>query len=219
MRAGNRAFWQRVAKIYGPVMAKSSGPLYAAVCDRIRPQLGRDMEVLELACGTGQLSYPLSRQVRRWEATDFSETMIAEAKRKGPPEGLSFSVQDATALPYGAGRFDAVVIANALHIMPDPERALAEIRRVLKPGGMLFAPTFVHGGPPGARLRVRLMALAGFRTYHTWQAEEFAAYVGGRGFVVLDKTVLRGGLMPLCCLVARMVPEEGSPRQKPKKSV
>ena len=42
--------------------------------------------------------------------------------------------------------FDAAVISNALHIMPEPEKALAEIRRVLKPGGILIAPTFMAVG-------------------------------------------------------------------------
>lgn len=87
------------------------------------------MNVLELACGTGQLSYPLSGRVRLWEATDFSEAMIAEAKKNNTFRRLHFSVQDATALPYAPESFDAVVISNALHIMPHPEKALSEIRR------------------------------------------------------------------------------------------
>ena len=57
---------------------------------------------------------------------------------------ISFSVQDATKLTYNSEEFDVVVIANALHIMPEPNKALAEIHRVLKPNGILFAPTFVY---------------------------------------------------------------------------
>lgn len=53
-----------------------------------------------------------------------------ESAQLAPP----FSVQDATSLPYTSGTFDAVVISNALHIMPEPEKALKEIRRVLKSG-------------------------------------------------------------------------------------
>ena len=90
------------------------------------------MNVLELACGTGQLSFPLSDCTNSWTATDFSENMIKQAKRRGTTEKLSFCVADATALSYENENFDCVVISNALHIMPEPEKAMQEIRRVLK---------------------------------------------------------------------------------------
>lgn len=143
----NKQFWQRWASCYGPLM-QSSEPLYAAIAQQMQPYLTPEMNVLELACGSGQLSFRLSRLVRDWEATDFSPKMIAQAKLKPRGAGLHFSVQDATSLPYADETFDAVLIANALHIMPRPEKALAEIYRVLKPGGQLFAPTFVHGEVP-----------------------------------------------------------------------
>ncbi len=149
MKTDNKAFWQRFAKLYGPVMERSGAKLYRDICQHIRPYLNRDMNVLELACGIGLLSHPLSGQVRLWEGTDFSPAMIAEAKKKNLSARLHFSVQDATALTYALGSFDAVVIANALHIMPDPDKAMTEIRRVLKPEGLLFAPTFVHGEGTG----------------------------------------------------------------------
>ena len=152
----NKQFWQRWASCYGPLM-QSSEPLYAAIAQQMQPHLTPEMNVLELACGSGQLSFRLSRLVRDWEATDFSPKMIAQAKLKPRGTGLHFSVQDATSLPYADETFDAVLIANALHIMPRPEKALAEIYRVLKPGGQLFAPTFVHGEVPRAQLRMLAM--------------------------------------------------------------
>lgn len=202
MEKDNKRFWQRFAKLYGPVMEKSGAKLYRDICERISPYLKREMNVLELACGTGQLSYPLASRVRLWEATDFSPAMITEAKKKNNSSRLHFSVQDATALPYAPGSFDAVVISNALHIMPYPEKALSEIRRILKPGGVLFAPTFVHGESTGFRLRVKLMELAGFHTYHKWNAEEFAAFIAAAGFEVIHQETLGGSVAPLCYLAA-----------------
>lgn len=206
-RGDNQIFWQRLSKLYGPLMGPSAG-LYGSVCARIRPQLDRRMNVLELACGTGQLSFPLSSRVRLWEATDFSPNMIREAKKHTASRRLHFSVQDATRLPYGSETFDAVVISNALHIMPYPEQALAEIRRVLKPDGLLFAPTFVHGEGGGVRARLmKLSALAGFRAFHRWDAAGLADYVAGYGFQVTDRALLDGFLVPLCCLTARKTAE------------
>ena len=151
MKKSDLDFWQGMAAHYTKFMRRSA-PVYAEICNRIRPHLTRDMNVLELASGTGQLSFPLSPYVRLWEATDVSSSMIAEAKKRTGSSRLHFSVQDAAHLPYVSETFD-VVIANALHILPEPDRDLREARRVLKPGGWLFAPTFVHAGGKLARLR------------------------------------------------------------------
>lgn len=199
---GNKQFWQKVSKIYAPFM-RNSDRLYDGIGDRIRPYLNRNMDILELACGTGQLSFRLGSRVRLWEATDFSENMIAEAKKQGRSSRLHFSVQDATKLPYTEDSFDAVLISNALHIMPHPEKALEEIQRVLKPGGLLFAPTFIHGEGTGFRLRVRLMELVGFKTYYKWSAEEFVQYIEKCGFSVLEQKIMGGSLTPLCCLIGK----------------
>ncbi len=113
----NKGYWQRLAKIYAPLM-ESDKKFYNAICGYIRDYLKSDMNVLELACGTGQLSFPLSDCTNSWTATDFSENMIKQAKRRGTTEKLSFCVADATALSYENENFDCVVISNALHIMP-----------------------------------------------------------------------------------------------------
>ena len=52
--------------------------------------------------------------------------------------------RDTCKLRYADDSFDVVIIANALHIIPEPEKALAEMRRVLKKDGILIAPNFIH---------------------------------------------------------------------------
>ena len=202
MKAGdNKDFWQRTAKSYGPFMTHSR-KLYDAICEGMHPGLTRDMNVLELVCGSGQLSFRLAGRVRLWEATDFSENMIVEARKKPRSSRLHFSVQDATALLYAPDSFDAVVISNALHIMPHPELALAEIKRVLKPGGILYAPTFVHGRGTGFRLRAWLLTLTGFKVYFKWTAEGFERFISEHNFQIRQTALLGGSLAPLCYLEA-----------------
>lgn len=193
----NKNFWQRFAKIYAPFM-KSSAPLYNEICDEIRQKINRNMNVLELACGTGQLSFQLSNSVKTYEATDFSQAMIAEAKKKRKGSRLHFSVQDATNLPYADSSFDAVIISNALHIMPCPEKALAEIKRVLKNDGILFAPTFIHGESKGYRIRIKLMEAAGFHTYSKWNEESFSEFLISNGFTPKRHKIIGDTLAPLC---------------------
>lgn len=193
----NKNFWQRFAKIYAPFM-KSSTPLYDEICGEIRKEISRNMDVLELACGTGQLSFQLSNYVKTYEATDFSEKMVNEAKKKQRGSRLHFSVQDATDLPYADHSFDAVIISNALHIMPHPEKALAEIRRVLKDDGVLFAPTFIHGESKGYRIRIKMMESVGFHTYSRWSEKSFSEFLLKNGFIPKNHKVIGDTLAPLC---------------------
>ena len=69
-----------------------------------------------------------------------------------------------------------VIVSNALHIVPQPEKALAEIRRVLKDDGVLIAPTFTHAGNsfPG-KVKAFFMKLAGFPLHSRWTSEEIPA--------------------------------------------
>ena len=88
--------------------------------------------MLELATGTGLIAKHIVNAAAHIEATDASAEMIAEAKRDTHSAKLHFSVQDMFRLPYAEESFDVVIVSNALHIVPQPEKALAEIRRVLK---------------------------------------------------------------------------------------
>lgn len=131
-----------------------------------------------------------------FEATDFSEDMIKQTKRKNYSSRLHFSVQDATALPYAPESFDAVVISNALHIMPQPEKTLAEIRRVLKPHGILFAPTFTAAVSVLGRIKIRIMELSGFKVFHKWTPREYLDFLKANGFTVTESKVY-GGILAL----------------------
>lgn len=107
--------------------------------------------------------------------------------------------------PYADETFDAVLIANALHIMPRPEKALAEIYRVLKPGGQLFAPTFVDGEVPRTRLCACLPCV-GLQIYNSWMVPQYLAFLQAGGFAVQEHALLGDTLAPLC--YARAVPDK-----------
>lgn len=198
----NKKFWEKVAKFYTPMQEKKNAKLYQQLCKIISKSLDKDMQVLELACGTGQLTFALCKKVATWEATDFSEQMIEQAKARATDFPITFTVQDATNLPYEAGSFDAVIIANALHIMPDPEKALIEIRRVLKSGGLLIAPTFVYDGKIN-KLRIWIMERIGFRTFHKWKSDEYIEFVCKKGFNKINSFIISDEMLPECVLICR----------------
>ena len=198
----NKRFWQCFARLYGPFMEKRNGQIYDRIAAEAKLLLSKEMTVLELACGSGQLSFRLAGNAKHWEATDFSENMIAQTKKNPRPRNLYFSVKDATKLPYADESFDAVMIANALHIMPEPDKAMDEIHRVLKQGGLLLAPTFVHGSGAGFMLRAKVLQAAGFRVFSKWTADEYTAYVCGKGFAHKNSRLLGSNIAPLLFLSA-----------------
>ena len=134
----NQKIWDLYAPVYEKAM-RLDRRYYQYMYDRIPAQIS-GKEVLEIATGPGLLAKHVAHPTKRMVATDYSEGMIREAKKGTYPAQLTFAVADATALPYPADSFDVVLIANALHVMPEPELALAEINRVLRTGGLLIAP-------------------------------------------------------------------------------
>ena len=182
-------------------MKKDKG-VYDKVCGYINPYLSKDMNVLELACGSGQLSFNLSKYTKSWIATDFSKQMIFEARKHGEYENLVFEIADATSLIYTDEKFDCVVIANALHIMPEPDKAMKEIYRVLKPNGTLFAPTFLWKEEKQSKLKKRLMSIVGFKMYKEWDKKQFEEFIHEYGFSVAEMKLVNGGLAPVGVMIA-----------------
>lgn len=108
--------------------------------NRAAEALGPVRSVLDVCCGTGDLS----RTIRHhWGArvvgVDFSLRMVERARRKDPS---AFLQGDALRLPFRAGRFDAVTVAFGIRNVADPSRALSEMVRVLRPGGRLLILEF-----------------------------------------------------------------------------
>jgi ubiquinone/menaquinone biosynthesis C-methylase UbiE len=102
----------------------------------------RKGHLLEVACGTGQLTRRLVAQLSpdvRITATDLNDAMLAHAKAGVPASArLDWRVADASDLPFPSATFDSVACQFGLMFVPDKVVALRETRRVLKPGGTFF---------------------------------------------------------------------------------
>jgi len=101
----------------------------------------RHRDVLDVGCGTGLISAMLAAQGRRVVRVDLSAAMIAQAKRRSGSIA-TFIEADAESLPIPSCSVDAVVNLISFHHYPDPSRAVAEFRRVLRPGGRLVLIAF-----------------------------------------------------------------------------
>ena len=183
-------FWDRNAARYDRFMRKD-GAAYDEMYELIRPVV-KAKTVLELATGTGLIAKHIVNAAAHIEATDASAEMIAEAKRDNHSTKLHFSVQDMFRLPYAEESFDVVIVSNALHIVPQPEKALAEIHRVLKDDGVLIAPTFTHAENSFfGNSKAFFLKLAGFPLYSKWTSEEYLRFLRQNGWAVRKSVVLK----------------------------
>ena len=186
----HRNFWDRNAGRYDRFMRKDRAA-YEEMYALIRPVV-KAKTVLELATGTGLIAKHIVNAAAHIEATDASAEMILEAKRDNQSAKLHFSVQDMFRLPYADKSFDVVIVSNALHIIPQPEKALAEIRRVLKNDGVLIAPTFTHGNSTlRGRLKLFFMKLVGFPLNSRWSSADYLAFLRQNGWTVRKSAVLK----------------------------
>ena len=186
----HKNFWDKNAGRYDHFMRKD-GAAYDEMYELIRPVV-RHKTVLELAAGTGLIAKHIVNAAAHIEATDASAEMVAEAKRDNHSAKLHFSVQDMFRLPYANQSFDVVIVSNALHIVPQPEKALAEIRRVLKDDGVLIAPTFTHAGNSfTGKVRAFFMKRVGFPLHSKWTSEEYLRFLSQNGWMVRKSVALK----------------------------
>ena len=172
---------------------------------------GAHGRVLDLATGTGDFAGALARPGRTVVGTDFCLDMLAGARRKG--FGTRLSAGDALALPFADGAFDAVTIAFGVRNFVDLRAGLAEMKRVLRPGGLAVVLEFSQpSGPAGRAYRIysdRILPVIGGllsgspqayrylnRSTREWpDPEDFSAILRRAGFENVSSTPMTFGVV------------------------
>jgi ubiquinone/menaquinone biosynthesis C-methylase UbiE len=128
-----------LGRIGARLMTRTSRPFLRAMA--VELDLQPDDELLDVGCGSAGLFVDHAGHVCHVAGLDASELQVAMARRRLADRiaaGTAEIVQgDAGALPWGDGRFSVVTSINALKFVPDPEIALREMQRVLRPGGRM----------------------------------------------------------------------------------
>lgn len=139
-----RSMFDRISGVYDLMNSAMTAGLHHRWRQRAvdLAQVGPGRDALDICCGTGDLALELRRRIGpdgRVVGCDFSEPMLQIARRKAGEQGLGveFSWADALDLPYGDRSFDAVTIGFGARNLADLDRGIAEMARVLRPGGRL----------------------------------------------------------------------------------
>lgn len=200
----NKKFWSKVAWIYEKFTrgGKAANRAYCEMENSICNCLMADMKVIELAAGPGIMSAKIASACESLEITDFSPEMLEKARKRNIVGNVTFAVADATNLLYQDQSFDAVIIANALHIMPCPKKVLKEIQRVLKSDGLLIAPTFTRENKK-SKLIEFIMEAVGFKTYSRWTHSSYVQFMREQGFIIVEKKIILGHNFPISFIVCK----------------
>jgi SAM-dependent methyltransferase len=142
IRAFELAGWQVAAAGYEASFATATRQFIPDLLDRAG--IGPGQSVLDVACGPGFTAATAAERGAKALGLDFSDAMLAVARARHP--ALVFDQGDAEALPYADGAFDAVVSNFGIHHAPNPVNALADARRVLRPGGKLAFTVWADQG-------------------------------------------------------------------------
>lgn len=193
----SRTFWDRVAGLYD-LFEWSNRKVNAAARACVGELVPAGARVLDCAAGTGEFSLAVAKRAGSVLCTDQSEAMLARARKKAARRGLSnlqFAHRDITALSDPDGSFDAVIAANVLHLLPQPEIAVQELWRVAAPGGRLILPTYLQGKAGAAYgSMIKIYQGVGFHYEHAFTPETYREFLERLKLAPVALEVIPGGV-------------------------
>lgn len=191
----------RVSRFYNKMFDTQSA--YKEMYAFIKEPLREYMHVLEAGTGTGLVAREIAGGVQKVNAVDFSKKMIEKAKSIKHASNINYSCADIFQLPFKDGSFDAVITANILHIIPNPEKALQEIGRVLKPEGILIAPTFMWKSTNIAgKILKMFMQISNFPIHSQWNTKSYLDFVQSNNFSILKTQYIKANFL-IACIVCK----------------
>ena len=147
------------AAAYEQLMGRWSSKLAPLLIDFAG--LAGDEKILDVGCGNGSLTFALAgtADLREIVAIDYSPVFVEEAIRRNNDPRIKIQQADACDLPFENGAFDRSLALLVLHFVPDASKAVAEMLRVVRSGGVVAAAVWDHlGGMPGMRMMVDTVA-------------------------------------------------------------
>ena len=172
-------FWNSFSAKYDRFIYSTLSATYQQLYQMLKNDVSGSGKILEVATGTGLLAFEICNLVNSINAIDIAPEMIKIAREKQFQMNISninFEVGDSYSLAFEDGLFDVVIASNVLHLLFEPEKSLAEIKRVLKPDGIAILPTFCHADNLQSHIISGFMSLFGFRARNKWSTKSFFCF-------------------------------------------
>ena len=193
-------FWDKISPLYDLFEKVYNGKVYSGTGAKVAEFIEPSDTVLECACGTGAISVSIAPKCRRLIATDFAVGMMRQAEKKCRKfENTIFRRADITHLKCKDNRFDKVVAGNVIHLLPNPEQALHELERVVKPGGRIIIPTYINMSKGTGTAAVKFITLLGADFKRQFDLASYKQFFADMGYANVEYHVA-DGRMP--CAIA-----------------
>lgn len=203
-----RKFWNSFAGKYDKFISKALGSTYENLYKNLIGDVQNTDNVLEIGTGTGLIAFRICEYAKSITALDYSPEMIQIAKKKQTGKQnttIHFETGDCYNLNFNEKTFDLVIASNIMHLLTEPEKALSEIKRVMKLNGRVILPTFCHGDTTISRFLSGIFGLFGFRAYNKWSTGNFKKFIENNGFKIIRSEAIRSKI-PLMYIIAEKHP-------------
>ncbi len=193
-------FWDKTAGVYD-IAELMNRKVWCKMEELTERLIQKEAKVLDCAAGTGNLTFAAAKKAESVLCTDLSQNMQRTAKAKAKAMGItnvSFGRKNIFHLEEEDESYDAVIAGNVLHLLTNPQRAVEELWRVTKKGGIILLPTFATKGKGSILLKA--YKLAGFKPEREYTPKELAETLKGYGLGTVKARVI-DGWVPCCYAV------------------
>ncbi len=197
-------FWDNISSLYDLFENVYNRRVYNGTGKKVAELIESSDAVLECACGTGAISRYIAPKCRNLTATDFSEGMLRQAKKKCQNyDNVVFGKADITHIEYPDQSFDKAIAGNVIHLLPHPEIAMKELERVVRSGGMIIIPTYINKSKDSSRMAVRFLEMLGASFKRQFDPDSYKAFFDGLGYKDADYYIVDGKMPCMIAVITR----------------
>ncbi len=195
--------WDKLSPFYDLFETAYNGKCFKGIAKEIKNHVDSEDTVLECACGTGLLTVPMAEKCKSLTATDYSDGMLKQTKKKvAKYTNTEIKKVSILELPFEDDTFDVVVAANVIHLLDEPDKALSEMKRVCRNGGRIIIPTYINKAKKNSMFAAKVLEKMGVDFKRQFDLESYKEF-----FVKYDvnvsEYVIVEGRMPCAFAIIR----------------
>ena len=194
------SYWGRISETYDQKLERIFGKDLRRNLARILEKEHVAGDAVEFGCGTGYFTRVIARKATHVTATDASPEMLRVAReRLHGINNISFQVENVESTSLPSEEFDTALMANMLHTLDDPQKALKECYRILKKGGTLLVINYTEDGMGRVERTLIFFRFAlnfGIPPKGNWPitSERLRSWIGSAGFEIERMEMVEGKL-------------------------
>ncbi|WP_026498217.1 class I SAM-dependent methyltransferase [Butyrivibrio sp. WCD2001] len=199
-------FWDKISPLYDLFENVYNGKVYSGTGKKVAEFIDPSDEVLECACGTGAISMYIAQKCRKLVATDCASGMLRQASKKCRKySNVLFKKADITNIKCKDSQFDKVVAGNVIHLLPEPEKALRELERVVKPGGKVIIPTYINMSKGTGTAAVKVITLLGADFKRQFDLDSYKQFFADMRYTEVEYYVVDGRMPCAIAVITKRV--------------